>query len=114
LTKWRLTKLPGWEALRKRAITLKQTKAKLNQSTANLLEKTKDDPVAFGRRFLGFQALPYQERVLTDKSKRIAVRMSRQAGKTTTIAVRGIWFAATHPRTLSLIVAPSLRQSNLD
>jgi len=84
---------------------------KLNQSTANLLKKTKDDPVAFGKRFLGFTALPYQEKILTDKSKRIAVRMSRQAGKTTTIAVRGIWFAATHPKTLSLIVAPSLRQS---
>jgi len=37
--------------------------------------------------------------------------MSRQAGKTTTLAVRAIWFAATHPRTLSLIVSPSLRQS---
>ena len=37
--------------------------------------------------------------------------MCRQAGKTTTIAVRAIWYAATHPRTLTLIVSPSLRQS---
>jgi len=90
---------------------LKQSRARLDQSTANLLEKAKDDPVAFGKRFLNFHALPYQEKVLTDGSKRIAVRMSRQAGKTTTIAVRAIWYAATHAKTLSLIVAPSLRQS---
>ena len=69
------------------------------------------DPVEFARRILRFDPLPYQEKLLRDGSKRIAVRMSRQAGKTTTIAARAIWFAATHPRTLTLIVAPSLRQS---
>jgi len=103
--------LPEWAKLRKQVTELKQSRARLDQSTARLLEKTKDDPVAFGKRFLNFHALLYQEKVLTDKSKRIAVRMSRQAGKTTTIAVRAIWYTATHPKTLSLIVAPSLRQS---
>jgi len=103
--------LPEWAKLRKQVAELKQSRARLDQSTANLLEKAKDDPVAFGKRFLNFHALPYQEKVLTDGSKRIAVRMSRQAGKTTTIAVRAIWYAATHAKTLSLIVAPSLRQS---
>jgi len=103
--------LPEWAKLRKQVTELKQSRARLDQSTTKLLEKAKDDPVAFGKRFLNFSALPYQEKVLTDKSKRIAVRMSRQAGKTTTIAVRAIWYAATHPKTLSLIVAPSLRQS---
>jgi len=103
--------LPEWAKLRKQVTKLKQSRARLDQSTTKLLEKAKDDPVAFGKRFLNFSALPYQEKVLTDKSKRIAVRMSRQAGKTTTIAVRAIWYAATHPKTLSLIVAPSLRQS---
>ncbi len=37
--------------------------------------------------------------------------MCRQAGKTTTIAVRALWYAITHPDTTTLIVAPSLRQS---
>lgn len=77
------------------------------------LARGKEDPVFFAERFLTFRPYEYQIAVLTDKSKRITVRMSRQAGKTTTIAVRAIWYAATHPRTLSLIVAPSLRQSNL-
>ena len=69
------------------------------------------DPVEFAKKILNFHPLPYQERLLRDGSKRIAVCMSRQAGKTTTIAVRAIWFASTHPRTLTLIVSPSLRQS---
>jgi len=83
----------------------------LDERQLTEFEKVRGDPVAFANRFLGFTALPYQEKVLADTGKRIAVRMSRQAGKTTTIAVRAIWYAATHPRTLSLIVAPSLRQS---
>ena len=69
------------------------------------------DPARFAREVLGFNPLPYQEALLRDPAKRIAVRMSRQAGKTTTIAARAIWFAATHPKTTTLIVAPSLRQS---
>lgn len=80
----------------------------LDQKRLIELEKVKGDPVAFAKTFLSFTALPYQEKVLADTGKRIAVRMSRQAGKTTTIAVRAIWYAATHPRTLSLIVAPCL------
>jgi phage FluMu gp28-like protein len=43
--------------------------------------------------------------------KRIVVCWSRQAGKTTCIALRAIWFALTRPYTLTLIVAPTLRQS---
>jgi len=67
--------------------------------------------VEFARALFKFEAKPYQAELLEDKSKRIVVRWSRQAGKTTCIALRAIWFAVTHPKTLTLIVAPSLRQS---
>ncbi len=70
-----------------------------------------EDPVLFARDFFGFQAKEYQASLLRDKSKRIVVRWSRQAGKTTCIALRAIWFACIHPKTLTLIVAPTLRQS---
>ncbi len=70
-----------------------------------------DDPVVFARDFFGFDAKEYQAGLLRDKSKRIVVRWSRQAGKTTCIALRAIWFACMHPKTLTLIVAPTLRQS---
>jgi phage FluMu gp28-like protein len=70
-----------------------------------------DDPVVFAREFFGFQVLEYQAGLLRDKARRIVVRWSRQAGKTTCIALRAIWYACAYPKTLTLIVAPTLRQS---
>jgi phage FluMu gp28-like protein len=49
--------------------------------------------------------------LLRDPGKRIVVVFPRQSGKTTTLAIRIIHFALTHPATTSLIVAPGLRQS---
>ena len=78
------------------------------------LEKTADElrnPIIFATRLLDFKPTKYQADLLGDNAKRIVARFSRQAGKTTTIAVRAIWFATVHPRTVTLIVAPSMRQS---
>jgi len=69
------------------------------------------DPVEFVETLFGFVPKGYQALLLRDLSKRIVVRWSRQAGKTTTIALRALWFALTHEKTLTLIVAPSFRQS---
>ena len=69
------------------------------------------DPIEFVKVLFNFKPTDYQERLLRDPSKRIAVRWSRQAGKTTTLALSAIWFALTHLKTLTLVVAPSLRQS---
>jgi len=93
---------------------LKETE-RLN-SQADLAEASSSleipsDPVVFARDFFGFDAKDYQAEFLRDLSKRIVLRWSRQAGKTTCIALRAIWFAVGHPRTLTLIVAPTLRQS---
>jgi hypothetical protein len=65
----------------------------------------------FAEVFLKFKATDYQTKLLDDKKKRIIVIWPRQSGKSTTLAARMIWYAATHERTLSLIVAPGLRQS---
>jgi phage FluMu gp28-like protein len=69
------------------------------------------DAVEFAKLLFNFAPKDYQAKLLKDDSKRIVVRWSRQAGKTTCIALRAIWFALTHDKTLTLIVAPSLRQS---
>ncbi len=69
------------------------------------------DPVSFAETFFNFHPTKYQAELLRDNSKRIVVRWSRQAGKTTTIALRAIWYALSHGKTLTLVVAPSLRQS---
>jgi len=65
----------------------------------------------FAETYLGFRPTRYQQKLLTDDSKRISVIWPRQSGKSTTLAARMIWYAAKNKRTLSLIVAPGLRQS---
>ena len=70
-----------------------------------------NNPVKFALEVLRFKPTPYQTTLLTDTHKRIVVVYPRQSGKTTTLAVRMIWYAAEHPGTTSLIVAPGLRQS---
>lgn len=76
-----------------------------------VLSKVLSDPVLFSETFFNFHPTEYQAKLLRDNGKRIVVRWSRQAGKTTSIALRAIWYALSHPKTLTLIVAPSLRQS---
>jgi phage terminase large subunit GpA-like protein len=68
-------------------------------------------PVEFAQDILNFSPTPYQVDLLTEQSRRIVVIYPRQSGKTTTLSVRMIWYAATHDRTTNLIVAPGLRQS---
>jgi phage FluMu gp28-like protein len=75
------------------------------------VEKTFQDAALFAETFFNFKATQYQADLLRDESKRIVVVWSRQSGKTTTIALRAIWYALTHQKTLTLIIAPSLRQS---
>jgi phage FluMu gp28-like protein len=65
----------------------------------------------FLKDLFNFTPKDYQAKLLEEDAKRIVVRWSRQAGKTTCIALRAIRFALTHDKTLTLIVAPSLRQS---
>jgi hypothetical protein len=71
------------------------------------------DPVTFARKILRFEPFPYQVQLLRDPSKRIVVCAGRQVGKSTTIAAKAIHFAVTNPRTTTLIVSPTLRQSML-
>jgi len=67
--------------------------------------------VEFAQKWLGFEPKPYQADLLRESGKRIVVVFPRQSGKTTTLAIRMIHFALTHPATTNLIVAPGYRQS---
>jgi len=75
------------------------------------LQKLAENPTLFAELLLNFKPFPYQEKLLTDKGRRIVACMGRQTGKTTTIAAKAIHFAYTHPNTTTLIISPSLRQS---
>jgi len=75
------------------------------------LKKLREDPVTFAQTIMNFDPFPYQEKLLRDPSKRIVSVWGRQTGKTTTNAIKAIHFAYCNPKTLVLIVSPSLRQS---
>jgi len=98
-------KFASLKNLKKRVERLKRKNIK------NAPLKVQDDPVEFCQVWFNFSPKEYQAKLLRDDKKRIVVRWSRQAGKTTILALRAIWFALKHPKTLTLIVAPSLRQS---
>jgi len=84
-----------------------------------VLKKLRDDPVLFARAILPdpsepdkkIQPYPYQEKWLRDLSKRLIAICGRQVGKSTIAAVALIHFAATHPKTTSIVVSSTLRQS---
>jgi len=69
------------------------------------------DPVEFAESILEFKPTPYQKSLLLDTADRIAVRFSRQSGKSTTIAAKAIALAAINRNKSILVVAPGLRQS---
>ena len=69
------------------------------------------DSVAFAQERLNFQPDPWQAKVMRSPAKRVLLNCSRQAGKSTTTAIIGLHQALYHPRSLVLLVSPSLRQS---
>jgi len=68
------------------------------------------DPVEFSR-YIGIEPDPWQAEVLRSEDKRMLLNCSRQSGKSTTTAVKGLHTALYRPKSLILLVSPSLRQS---
>jgi hypothetical protein len=105
----------SWRQLRKEQRELRQRQEddeeERPETTVELDPEILDDAVKFCRTYLKFSPTPYQEKLLSDNSKRIYVCWSRQSGKSTTLAARMIHRCARLEGTLRLIVAPGLRQS---
>lgn len=68
------------------------------------------DPVAFSR-YIGIEPDPWQAEVLRYEGKRLLLNCSRQSGKSTTTATKALHTALYRPKSLILLVSPSLRQS---
>lgn len=69
------------------------------------------DPVAFARG-RGFDPERWQSKLLRTVHPRVLVRCSRQVGKSTTVAYKGIHTAINFPRRDVLVVSPTQRQSD--
>ena len=70
------------------------------------------DPRAFFRAATGVDPDPWQAEVLATTSRRVLLNCCRQSGKSTTTAVVALRHALYNPGSLTLLVAPSLRQSS--
>ena len=69
------------------------------------------DPVRFACERLQFNPDDWQARVLTSTHNRIILLCSRQAGKTSTVAIKALHTAKYKPGSLILMFSKSLRQS---
>jgi hypothetical protein len=70
------------------------------------------DAATFAREALGLDPDGWQADVLRSASSRLLLNCSRQSGKSTTAAALAVHRAVFHPRSLVLLVSPSLRQSS--
>jgi phage terminase large subunit-like protein len=68
------------------------------------------DPVEFSR-YIGIEPDPWQAEVLRHEGKRLLLNCSRQSGKSTTTATKALHTGIYKPKSLILLVSPSLRQS---
>jgi hypothetical protein len=68
------------------------------------------DPVEFSRS-IGIEPDEWQADVLRHEGKRLLLNCSRQSGKSTTTATKALHTGIYRPKSLILLVSPSLRQS---
>lgn len=68
------------------------------------------DPVALARG-VGFEADPWQADVLRTDHPRVLLNCCRQSGKSSTCATKAVHVAVYEPRSLTLLLSPSQRQS---
>jgi Terminase large subunit, T4likevirus-type, N-terminal len=69
------------------------------------------DILTFARTQLDFHPDPLQQQLLLSTSDRAIVNCSRQWGKSTLAAVKAVHHAVTRPSTLTIIAAPTEKQS---
>ena len=101
----------GWRWKRRLNKRLEELEAKARELLREKDEAYTWSPIVYAERVLGIKPFSYQAKLLEDTNKRIVACMGRQTGKTTTIAMKAIYFADKNPRVTVLITSPSLRQS---
>ncbi len=91
------------------------TKAESRLRAAEYTRKSdhyRNDPVGFAEQALGIQLDPWQREVVAGNSKRDILNCSRQAGKSTVASIIALHEAIYRPKSLTILVSPSQRQSS--
>lgn len=90
---------------------------KVKSKVLNEAEKTVFKEIAFGLsiplylKSLGFSIFEWQEKVLWDRSPRIVINGARQSGKSTIISAKACHRAKYKPGSLTIVLAPTQKQS---
>lgn len=87
-------------------VTVEEVKERIRQLA-------RKNPIAFAEWVSGFKLMPYQRKFMKDTSKRIVFVSGRQVGKSTVVALKAIWRAWCYPDQTILVIAPTLRQSEI-
>jgi hypothetical protein len=84
----------------------------LRPTAANLLRDlaSSADPASFGRR-LKRNLDPWQQQVLRSTHPRLLLNCCRQSGKSTVAAIKALHQAIYYPRSTTLLLSPTQRQS---
>jgi hypothetical protein len=69
------------------------------------------DPVLFARERLGFEPDEWQAKMLRSPARQIILCNGRQVGKSSIAALKALHVALYQPNSLTILIAPSLRQS---
>lgn len=77
------------------------------------VEEILKNPKYFFTFVTGHTPTKYQLEILNDISRDIVIRAGRQVGKTTVLAMKALQMALTKPNQLILLVAPTIRQSDI-
>ena len=93
------------KSLRKKRARLQKHKALRNKKV-----EIPEDPVEFFEKILRIKPFPYQAKFLRDKSPLKVLRWCRRAGKTTVMSGDDIYFSATHPNSVILVIMPKFQQ----
>src|SRR5215813_1542450 len=99
-------------------MSISRLRATLSRIESRIAERDKpravieySDALHFARHTLKFQPDAWQERVLQWTGDRLLLNCCRQSGKSTTTSVLALHQAIFFPKSLILLVSPSLRQS---
>lgn len=84
-----------------------------NQKVKSAVRNVVKSPSIFCNAVLNFEPFQYQVKMLEDPSKLVVVCAARRVGKSLVMSAKALWFAYTRPKTSTLIVASTQRQSML-
>ena len=86
---------------------------KQKQKKVKLLKQIVKNEVSFFLFANGYQPYEFQRNILSSNDRNIAIRVSRQGGKTQAVATKALRFALTNPFSLVLITSPSIEKSSI-